>query len=46
VNLLLDTHCLPGLLTGSPALDERARRAITGAETVWLSEASTWEPGL
>jgi PIN domain nuclease of toxin-antitoxin system len=46
VNLLLDTHCLLWLLTDSPALDERARRAITGAETVWFSEASIWELGL
>jgi PIN domain nuclease of toxin-antitoxin system len=46
VNLLLDTHCLLWLLIDSPALDERARRAITGAEAVWFSEASIWELGL
>ena len=46
MNLLLDTHCLLWLLTDSPALDERARRAITGAEAVWFSEASIWELGL
>lgn len=40
MNLLLDTHCLLWLLTDSPVLDERARRAITGAEAVWFSEAS------
>ena len=46
MNLLLDTHCLLWLLTDSPVLDERARRAITGAESVWFSEASIWELGL
>jgi PIN domain nuclease of toxin-antitoxin system len=46
MNLLLDTHCLLWLLSDSDALDAKARKAITGAEAVWFSEASIWELGL
>jgi PIN domain nuclease of toxin-antitoxin system len=46
VRLLLDTHCLIWLLTDAPQLDVAARRAISGAESVWFSDASIWELGL
>jgi PIN domain nuclease of toxin-antitoxin system len=46
VNLLLDTHCLIWALTDAPELNQKARRAIAAADSVWFSEASIWELGL
>lgn len=46
MKLLLDTHCLIWALTDAPELGQKARRAISSADSVWFSEASIWELGL
>jgi PIN domain nuclease of toxin-antitoxin system len=43
VRLLLDSHILLWWLALAPNLTDRARRAITLAEEVYVSAASVWE---
>ncbi len=43
MNLLLDTHILLWWLGGSPRLSKKAKTAIEGAETAWVSAATGWE---
>ena len=42
-NLVLDTCALIWLTTGAPELSDRAKAAIDGADTVWVSAISAWE---
>ena len=43
MKLLLDTHVFLWWRENSPSLRTRARRAISGAELVFVSAASAWE---
>lgn len=43
MKLLLDTHVVLWWRTDSPRLKPAVRRAIGGAEIVWVSAASGWE---
>lgn len=43
MKLLLDTHAFLWWMEDSKKLRAGARRAITKAETVWVSAASAWE---
>jgi PIN domain nuclease of toxin-antitoxin system len=43
LKLLLDTHVLLWWLDDNPKLGQAARRAIAGADTVFVSMASLWE---
>jgi PIN domain nuclease of toxin-antitoxin system len=43
MRLLLDSHILLWWLTLAPNLTDRARRAITLADEVYVSAASVWE---
>jgi PIN domain nuclease of toxin-antitoxin system len=43
LKLLLDTHTLLWFLADSPKLSGKARRAIAGASTVYVSAATAWE---
>ena len=45
-NLVLDTCALIWLTTGAPELSDRAKAAIDGADTVWVSAISAWEISL
>jgi PIN domain nuclease of toxin-antitoxin system len=43
VRLLIDTHILIWLMTGSARLDRRARSLIVNSAEVFVSSASIWE---
>lgn len=46
MKLLLDTHVLLWWQTDDPRLNREARRAIAGADVVWVSAASAWEASI
>lgn len=46
MSLLLDTHALVWWRALDPRLGEAARRAIAGAERVFVSAASAWEAAI
>lgn len=41
--ILLDSHVLLWVLSGSPRLGSRARKTLTEADTVFASAATVWE---
>jgi PIN domain nuclease of toxin-antitoxin system len=46
LKLLLDTHAILWWLRDDPRLGREARRAIAGADIVWVSTVSGWELAL